>query len=114
MRPSRFLCLLTLLLSAIALAQSNPAPPINQSARIASPTTASQADPKAQAMILDGYGKLPLSFEANQGQTDAEVKFLSRGAGYRLFLTADEAVFSMHGGKPKHDRANTGQPARAQ
>jgi hypothetical protein len=42
---------------------------------------------------------LPLSFEANQGETDARVKFLSRGAGYTLFLTRDEAVFCLHGRK---------------
>lgn len=37
------------------------------------------------------YGKLPLSFEANDGQTDRQVKFLSRGGGYNLFLAATEA-----------------------
>jgi hypothetical protein len=36
-----------------------------------------------------------LSFEANQGQTDAQVRFLSRGAGYALFLTPTEAAFSL-------------------
>jgi hypothetical protein len=36
--------------------------------------------------------KLPLSFEANRGQTDSQVKFLSRGNGYNLFLTETEAV----------------------
>ena len=36
-----------------------------------------------------------MSFEANQGQTDASVKFLSRGSGYTLFLTASEAVLSL-------------------
>ena len=41
------------------------------------------------------YFKLPLSFEANQGQTDARVKFLSRGSGYTLFLTGNEAVLSL-------------------
>src|SRR5579859_1571954 len=40
------------------------------------------------------YGKLPLSFEPNQGQTDARVKFLARASGYTLFVTADEAVFA--------------------
>ena len=40
------------------------------------------------------YGKLPLSFEPNQGQTDARVKFLARASGYTLFVTADEAVFT--------------------
>jgi hypothetical protein len=41
------------------------------------------------------YAKLPLSFEANQGQTDGQVKFLSRGRGYELFLTGDEAVLEL-------------------
>ena len=41
--------------------------------------------------------QLPLSFEINQGQTDDEVKFFSRGSGYTLFLTASEAVLSLRG-----------------
>lgn len=40
------------------------------------------------------FAKLPLLFEANQGQTDPQVRFLSRGPGYTLFLTPDEAVFN--------------------
>jgi hypothetical protein len=40
------------------------------------------------------YGRLPLTFEPNQGQTDARVKFLSRASGSTLFVTADEAVFA--------------------
>lgn len=39
---------------------------------------------------------LPLFFEPNQGQTAPQVKFLARGAGYGLFLTADEAVLQLH------------------
>jgi hypothetical protein len=35
-----------------------------------------------------GYGKLPLTFEANHGQSNPEVKFLSRGSGYTAYLTA--------------------------
>ncbi len=42
-----------------------------------------------------GFGSLPLSFEANTGQTDGRVKFLARGAGYTLFLTQNEAVLSL-------------------
>jgi hypothetical protein len=38
---------------------------------------------------------LPLFFEPNQGQTAAPVKFLAHGAGYGLFLTADEAVLDV-------------------
>jgi len=45
--------------------------------------------------VLSDYGKLPLSFEANRGQTDERVKFLSRGSGYSLFLTKNEAVIAL-------------------
>ncbi|HWZ83823.1 MAG TPA: SBBP repeat-containing protein [Terriglobales bacterium] len=38
---------------------------------------------------------LPMFFEANQGQTDPSVKFLSRGHGYSLFLTPAEAVLRL-------------------
>jgi hypothetical protein len=36
-------------------------------------------------------------FEANHGQTDRQVKFLSRGSGYTLFLTPTEAVLALRG-----------------
>ena len=49
----------------------------------------------AAAHWKDVYRSLPLSFEPNQGQTDGRVKFLSRGAGYALFLTADEAFLAL-------------------
>jgi hypothetical protein len=61
----------------------------------------SQVDPKAQATVLDSYGKLPLSFEANLGQADGQVKFLSRTGGYTLFLTGDEAVLALRGSAAK-------------
>ena len=41
------------------------------------------------------YGKIPLSFEPNQGQSDRSVQFLSRGSGYSLFLTPGEVVLSL-------------------
>src|SRR6266513_2842997 len=44
------------------------------------------------ARVSESYGKLPLQFEANRGQTHKDVRFLSRGAGYSLYLTAGEAV----------------------
>src|SRR3989442_1607683 len=40
----------------------------------------------------DSYGKLPLYFQANRGQTGAQVKFLSRAAHDTVFLTSTEAV----------------------
>ncbi len=57
------------------------------------------ADSVAKARLVESYGKLPLSFEANQGQTDEQVKFLTRGSGYTLLLTADEAVLWLSSGK---------------
>jgi beta-propeller repeat-containing protein len=52
-----------------------------------------------QQRLVESYGKLPLSFELNQGQTDRRVRFLSRGSGYGLFLTANEAVLTLQQGK---------------
>ena len=46
-----------------------------------------------------GYGQLPLTFEPNAGQTDPQVKFISRGKGYSLFLTPDESVLRLSVGK---------------
>jgi hypothetical protein len=48
-----------------------------------------------QQRAVEAYGRLPLSFEANQGQTDSRVKFLTRGRGYSLFLTQEEAVLTL-------------------
>jgi hypothetical protein len=50
--------------------------------------------------IQNGYGRLPLSFEANHGQTDPQVRFLARGGGYTIFLTADEAVLTLRKSQP--------------
>ncbi len=57
-----------------------------------SPVTAPKA---AKPQVRDAYGHLPLSFEENRGQTDAQVKFLARGGGYSLFLTPSEAVLKL-------------------
>ena len=43
--------------------------------------------------------KLPLEFEANQGQTDPRVAYLSRVEGYTVFLLNDAAVFSLRSGQ---------------
>ena len=97
MKRASFVCLFQLLTITFLLSQSNPVPLINQTASVVPPASAVQPDPKAQARILDQYGKLPLGFEANQGQADERVKFLSRTGAYSLFLTADEAVLALRG-----------------
>jgi Beta-propeller repeat len=58
----------------------------------------------ATGPLLQAYSQSALSFEPNQGQTDAQVRFLSRGPGYGLFLTDTGAVFELHnavGGGPR-------------
>jgi Chitobiase/beta-hexosaminidase C-terminal domain/Bacterial Ig-like domain (group 3)/Bacterial Ig-like domain (group 1)/Beta-propeller repeat len=65
----------------------------------------------ASAQIAASYGKLPLSFEANYGQVDPQVRFLSRGNGYSLFLTDKGAVLSLRkADKPKEiQQKNSGE-----
>jgi hypothetical protein len=57
-------------------------------------TPAESAAP--QSRITDTYGRLPLTFEVNRGQTDKRVRFLARGSGYAVFLTGQEAVLALH------------------
>jgi len=54
-----------------------------------------QASSVVKAQAQEAYGKLPLSFEANHGQTDRKVQFLSRGSGYTFFLAPTEAVLAL-------------------
>src|SRR6266567_3072443 len=57
-----------------------------------------------QVRVSAAYNSLPLYFEANRGQTDPQVKFVSRGRGYTLFLTRrGEAVLVLRGPTPKRD-----------
>jgi len=65
-------------------------------------------DSATRVKVNEAYGKLPLSFEANRGQTDAKAKFLSRGSGYSLFLTPTEAVLTLT--KAKDQPAAVGNP----
>src|ERR1017187_6929371 len=101
---------------ATVLPQSNPVALVDQTAgvspSIVSSVGARQADPNAQARILDSYGKLPLSFEANHGQTDARVKFLSRTSGYSLFLTGNEAVLTLRDSKADTNKGKIAHPLK--
>jgi hypothetical protein len=57
---------------------------------------AQPANGKTPTPVAIGYGRLPLTFEANRGQTSPHVKFLSRGASYTAYLTADGIAVSLH------------------
>ena len=86
-------------------------PALTQSAAPVSRVAAATATPR-----LQNLGRIPLSFEANQGQTDERVKFLSRGRGYTLFLAGNEAVLSMRRGSRQskvESRTTVAPPFRA-
>ena len=57
-----------------------------------------KADHAVQVRVMESYARLPLSFEANRGQMDSDVKFFSRGNGYCIFMTPTEAVLTLGGG----------------
>jgi hypothetical protein len=88
-----------------------------RSPRAQPPTLEQVPDPATTARIQQGYGRLPMHFEPNQGQTDAAVRYLARGAGYSLFLTDAEAVLVLRKGgvAPASSRpeasAGAGSPA---
>ena len=76
------------------------------------PVTSRDIEDANTRLVVADYGELPLSFEPNLGQTDAPVKFLSRGSGYTLFLTPSEAVLALRGGQVKLSAAGQPRPAK--
>lgn len=81
-------------------AQRNPSAPAPASAG-SKPEPAAATGPNlaTRARVIETYGQLPLNFEPNRGQTDSQVKFLSRARGYTLFLTGTEAVLRLRASK---------------
>ncbi len=69
---------------------------------------AAQPDQASREQLSQAYGKLPLYFEANRGQTDSQVRFLSRSHRQTLFLTSSEAVLVFTTPSP----TATGQPEK--
>jgi hypothetical protein len=70
-------------------------PPLDPAASASTSNVRTPASLAAQPQIAAAYGKLPLSFEANRGQADPRIKFLSRGRNYGLFLTSAEAILTL-------------------
>ena len=66
---------------------------IGQTSKPALPSPAKAAS--AARAVVD-YGKLPLSFEPNLGQTSDKVQWLARGPQYTLYLAGDDAVLQMN------------------
>ncbi len=60
--------------------------------------TSGRLSPNATVLSVESgrnSGKLPPVFEANQGQTNPQVKFLFRGRGYTAFLTSGSMILSL-------------------
>ena len=70
--------------------------------------SAASSAPERSAMRSSSHD-LPLTFEVNQGQTDARVDFLARGEGYTLFLTPTEAVFALNAPRASSKRSGNGR-----
>jgi len=76
--------------------------------RYAAESLLAGADEGTRARVAKTYGKLPLSFEANEGQFDSRVKFVSRAGGQTLFLTATEALLRVESaGRPSGQNQHT-------
>jgi RHS repeat-associated protein len=66
------------------------------------------AGQQAPPQLAQNFANLPVYFEANQGQTDAQVQFLARGSTYTTFLTANGPVLELpRGGPPNPDGTQT-------
>jgi hypothetical protein len=65
--------------------------------------SADESQAATRARIGANFARLPLSFERNAGQTDDQVRFLSRGRGYTLFLTGNEAVLALRKGDNRQE-----------
>src|ERR1700684_3136380 len=83
-------------------------------------TQAVAAAPKAPVLSAEqrgrvqaSMGKLPLAFEANQGQTDPQVKYMARGNGYTVFLTATDTIFALNSSSQAAALRGTRLPGRA-
>ena len=76
-------CLLSLAIPAMGTAPAGP----QQAAAI-------HVRSLDSAAIQVALFELPLSFVANAGQMDSTIRFIVKGAGYTIFFTASEVVFS--------------------
>jgi Beta-propeller repeat len=54
--------------------------------------------------VAKSYGKLPLSFEPNHGQTEQQIQFIARGPRQAFFLTASEADLVLENGSTRRNK----------
>jgi hypothetical protein len=71
----------------------------------ASPLSEPGAPRMSEEAAIDAYGKLPLSFIPNEGQTEEAVRYYAQGAGYGFFFTKEGARLSFAEGKGRGGHA---------
>jgi hypothetical protein len=84
--------------AAGAQAQSEPAA-VSQRASASATAGGGQPTTTSRRSALNAYGKLPLSFVPNAGQTDRRVRYYAQGHGFGFFFTPDKAVLSFTKGR---------------
>jgi len=77
------------------------------------PSSDPSSDRGQGAATLTRMAPFPVDFEINRGQTDSAVKFLSRSAGFSLFLTEHGAVIRLVSHRKTLTRPAIAGPARA-
>ena len=48
--------------------------------------------------LIQNYGQMPLRFEPNSGQTDPQVRYVSRGNGYTMYFLPTEIALALNTG----------------
>ncbi len=64
-----------------------------------------KAAPLDKHKVMNALGKTPISFEANHGQAQRDVKFLTRGNSYSVLLGTKEAVLHLERRTPTQDQS---------
>jgi uncharacterized repeat protein (TIGR01451 family) len=112
-KPLAMIAVVLALSFALIIGAGSSAHPSSQarltttSAIPALPAQKPSVDEATKKQMAEAVAKIPMSFEANEGQTAKQVQFLSRGAGYTLFLTNDSAVLAL----PIPAKPETQQPS---
>lgn len=79
---------------------------------LAAPASPSQL-PTADAIsrLSENYGRVPLSFEANEAQSGVGTQFLARGSGYTMLLSADKVTLQLVRRAPADSSFNAARAA---
>ena len=101
----RLTCLATFVAFASCLGQSNS--PTDRLSRVTPKITVPPPPALSQRSTSEMLGGLPLVFEPNLGQTDPQVRFLTRAGGMTSFLTDDGSVMVLSRRKDQSGQKNS-------